>query len=76
MKFKIDKDIPIPAEAPLGGRGLYPWRTLEIGESFVATADEMNPKYVNRRIYLAKVRTGRRFAFRREAAGVRIWRIE
>lgn len=34
--FKIDRDIPVPADIGRGRRCLYPFQDMRVGDSFVA----------------------------------------
>lgn len=63
-KVIIDKGVPIPAH----GRSKYPWRTMDIGDSFIipkltvsmgAVNDRYHPKY---------------FIVRKCDDGYRVWR--
>lgn len=73
----IESHIPIPPSS--GGRPpAYPWRLMEIGQSFKITCEgEAKEKVWNsiqscrRR---AQDRTGRKFLMRSVAGGIRIWR--
>jgi hypothetical protein len=68
--FKIEKKVPIPARTTTQK---YPFRDMEVGDSFVATDGgksvlvaasaftRRNPEY--------------RFTTRKEGDGIRIWRI-
>jgi len=73
---KVDKNIPLPAEYPGGRPEMYPWRTMDIGDSFFVEGDVISPDRISRRIYQANRRTERKFTWRREEAGSRVWRIE
>lgn len=75
MKYKIDKNIPMPeAHRPLAGN--FPFADMEVGDSFVFS--RAKPQTVG---YLAAV-FGRRqnprmkFKIIKTAAGYRCWRIE
>lgn len=78
--IEIDRDVPLPAGAPAaGGRPeIYPWRKMEVGDSFLYPMGTDAPKVVSRvaakRAHDAGRRSGRKFSCRREAGGVRIWR--
>lgn len=75
-EFKIDKGIPLPPPAKGGRNGKYPWREMEVGDSFFmpGAARSGAPQY------LAGQRTGFRFSSRgvieNGVKGRRIWRIE
>lgn len=71
--IKIDKNVPIPnIEGITGAKSIYPWRLMEIGDSFFI---EKPPKYAGHMAYDAGRRTGRKFANRKAGNGTRIWRI-
>ncbi len=69
-KINIDKDIPIP---PLRKwEGIYPWREMEVGDSFVSNRalNSVNPP-------LQLKALGWRFVKRTMPDGtVRVWRIK
>jgi hypothetical protein len=73
--FKIDKDVPMPAVSAGGRREIYPWRTMEIGDSFLVTDDQIPPKHVSRRAWQASKSTGHKFVTRTMDGGVRVWRV-
>jgi len=74
-QIKIDSDIPLEANYNNGRPEKYPWRKMEIGESFFVLPDMMTPKRASTHAWEASLRTGRKFACRRQEGGVRIWRI-
>lgn len=69
-KVRIDKNIPIPRS-----RGKYPFREMEVGDSFLC------PKGSEKTIYSAAGQAttrikGRRFIVRKTEDGFRVWRVE
>ena len=90
-KITVDKDFPIPENAGNKGRPLlYPWKEMEIGDSFFVPLDMMNEVKKNKTIIQLRgqlantaYRYGQRhdkiFATRQEGdahnKGVRVWRI-
>lgn len=76
---KIDKGIPLPPRRRGGGAGrtgrapIYPWREMEIGDSFFLP--DIEPHLISSLAAGAAQRTGRKFATRIEGDGVRVWRI-
>lgn len=53
----------------------YPWRTLQIGESFFVHENVANQHAVRCNAYQSGQRLGRRFSVRRQGAGVIIIRL-
>lgn len=73
-EVKIDKNIPFPKG--IEGRGKkskYPWKELNVGESFVYGGDVINAQaaatYYNNK-------TGNIFRARAHNGGVRVWRTK
>ena len=70
-EFKIEKGVPVPPRN--GGRGApekYPFSSMEVGDSFLA------PEKAQSSTQSAGKRLGMKFTSRKEADGVRIWRVE
>lgn len=69
----IEKGVPIPRGR--GGKPRYPWKAMEVGDSFVAPSDvSERAVYVN--ATLAGKSLGRRFSCRKLPCGsVRVWRV-
>ena len=68
--FKIDKGIPVP---PKRGRvPKYPWREMEVGNSFFVPGMKIGA--AGSRAASAKKATGWTFRCRSEDGGVRFWR--
>lgn len=79
MSYKIEKNIPIPADAlTASGRTKYPFADMEIGDSFVVAGKEKMASTVNS----AARRLGFKFVSKPErddegtVIGVRVWRVE
>jgi len=68
--IQIDKKIPPPEEKK---RNFYPYKSMEIGESFFVPEVETR-LMCNNNNRVAKA-TGKKFVARREGNGVRVWRI-
>lgn len=66
--MKIDRNIPIPEVQ----KCIYPWKTLEVGDSFLMPGP---PKNVNSSVSAAGRRYGRKFSYRKTAEGMRVWRV-
>jgi hypothetical protein len=70
--FKISKDIPAPSRRRFH---LYPFQTLEVGESFfvpngyIQLAGSANTRYAPKR-FTARTRT------EEGVKGIRVWRID
>lgn len=71
-EFKIDKNVPMPKGVRGPGKTKYPWREMEVGDSFLLPASLASRGIVgasNNRY------APRRFAIRKTPEGYRIWRI-
>jgi hypothetical protein len=71
--IEIEKGIPIPPQRPWGHETIYPWRTMEIGDSFFISGKPM--KQAGSLAAKAAARTGQKFTLRTVDGGVRVWRI-
>ena len=67
----IDRDVPLPEGAGRGGPPKYPFRKMEIGDSFEAP----NSASLVRSAHAFGSRNGRKFATRRHGDQVRVWRV-
>ncbi len=69
---KIDKSVPIPQGR--SSHSKYPWRELQVGDSFFVKDKEASDLSG----YFAPLRRkyGLRFVSRTVDGGVRIWRVE
>lgn len=77
--FEIEHDIPIPSPIREGKPPVYPWRKMEIGDSFLVPLDSYSRKAHSRlstALSQAGRRSGRKFCTRRVEGGIRVWRIE
>jgi predicted signal transduction protein with EAL and GGDEF domain len=70
--IKIEKDIPLPVRNG-GPQRLYPFKEMEIGDSFLAPIKQSAASGHARRASLA---LGRKFTTATVQGGTRIWRIE
>jgi hypothetical protein len=71
-KVKIDKGLPMP-DSVLGRPHKFPWREMEVSDSFVIKAQQYvsvraNMTYRNRKY------KDRHFVIRKHKDGYRIWR--
>lgn len=71
--YEIEKGVPMPEMKNVGYRSKYPWKAMEIGDSFFIPA----PAPVALRGNLCKValQTGKRFTARDAGNGFRVWRV-
>lgn len=67
---KIERGIPVPS---IDARVRWPWKRLEVGDSFLAEGKKMKgfQPYVSR----AGTVIGRKFICRSVEGGVRVWRV-
>lgn len=74
--FEIRKNVPVPPAGKAGGRSAkYPFRNMEVGDSFEATMSDAEAKQVQRAATSYARRNGVKFTTRRSATGVGVWRI-
>lgn len=69
MSYKIETNVPIPTSK----RNKYPWRALEIGDSFFVP-DRPNTTMSGVCTAMGRV-LGKRFISRPEGTGARVWRV-
>jgi hypothetical protein len=70
--FQIEKDVPLPeARQPASS---YPFRLMEVGDSFMVTDEEV-AKRARASAYMTSKRMGAKFACRTVADGWRFWRV-
>lgn len=82
--FKIESGIPLPSprRARLGGKwGTLPFAKLEVGQSFLVPAKDMEQKKKTRDSLSSTCATqgkklDRRFVTRIMDDGIRVWRVE
>lgn len=73
----IETGIPIPP--PGNGKGRvprYPLRSMQVGDSFLVTDPSVSQTRLGSRLANFGKETGRKFAQRRTAEGIRVWRVE
>ena len=68
--FDIEKEVPIPAGS--GGLGKYPWRKMEVGDSFLVPRSQMSREGYRP---VPPTSLGIKVSIRKEGDGVRVWRI-
>ena len=79
--FKIEKNVPPPAPkepvAPPSGKPgrpmEYPWGLMEPGDSVLLAGKVMVPS--SSIALWRKKHPGQQFRFRKEAGGIRVWRV-
>ena len=78
MTITVDKGVALPNFLPGAGRGRFPFRALEVGDSFyVPFGDDMAKvrSVVSNAIAAFKLRNRPKdFTSRRDETGVRVWR--
>ena len=71
--IEIDKNIPVPLYSGRGGPAKYPWRQMDVGDSFFVANIKANT--VSAAARLVGKRMGASFTVRKVDGGVRAWRI-
>jgi len=71
-EYKIEKDVPLP-EAYQGGRKtIYPYASMEVGDSFFVP--NTTQRQISGSVQTYQKLHGVKFATRKDGDGVRIWR--
>ena len=73
MKFKIDKNIPMPAIKH--GNAKYPFDEMEVGDSILVKGVAA-ARSCKQAAYKYGKQNGKKFAARAAANGARIWRTQ
>lgn len=74
--YKIDKKkIPLPPDSSGGGVTKYPFREMEIGDSFLIPRNEMNEN-TRMNIYGLAAKKNIKVSTRISEEGLRVWRIK
>lgn len=71
--YKIDKNIPIPSKYSKGIKTKYPWRELEVGDSFFVE-NRTSTQMINTSKNTSK-NSGHKYVCRKEGNGCRVWRV-
>jgi hypothetical protein len=71
---KVDKNIPIPAAKPGHGNTRYPWRTMEVGDSFLFRSKTKQNSYSQVSVHNGKLHP-KRFVTKTTPEGYRCWRV-
>ena len=79
--FAVEKGIPAPDYRTFENRRYYPWKDMEVGDSFYVPArtDEGVTKLqvaTSSTAIGAGKRLKTRYTVRQEGEGVRVWRVE
>ena len=70
-EIKVEHNVP----APLRVRHPYPWREMQVGDSFLFPANVSNAYQCVRDWSCSVVWPGRKYIARKTAEGIRCWRI-
>jgi hypothetical protein len=80
VEFNVERGVPIP---PKGyGKNIYPWRSMETGDSFMVPCPAISKETERLFNTLTKcannhrLKTGKRFTMRRVMEGIRVWRTK
>lgn len=77
--MKIEKNIPVTLPA-IGRHAKYPFAKMEVGDSVYIECKARGVHVTGERARVAAavygLRTGKKFIYRKEKTGVRIWRID
>lgn len=80
--FKVDKDVPIPeSRGRRWGTSIYPFRDMEVGDSFFVPTESGQEVVMGKRIASAGTNRALRkdgifFTVRKVEGGVRCWRAK
>ncbi len=69
--FEIEKNVPPPRNTA-GVPAKYPWREMEIGDSFFVPENKAPKKM---QTYRMGKELGRKFSYASVEGGIRVWRI-
>jgi hypothetical protein len=72
--IKIDKGILLPARSCKGRPAKYPWRQMDVGDSFFVEARKSSD--FGGAINHARKTTGYEFISRSVDGGLRVWRVK
>jgi hypothetical protein len=74
--IQIDKNVPLPAPKRGVGSAKYPWRLLEVGDSFLFSGANKHGKSASAQAIRAGRVLGRKFTVRKMDDGsYRCWRV-
>jgi hypothetical protein len=74
--YEIEKNVPMPSNH--GPKPAYPWRTMEVGDSFFVAVDKNSQRHrsICAQSSMAGKQLDRQFTTRWVDGGVRIWRTK
>lgn len=73
--IKIEKNVPLPIRVRRGGRKtLYPWDVMDVNDSFVFPKTTKKATASSLAYRTGKI-SGKKFAIRDVAEGIRCWRL-
>ncbi len=76
MMYRIERNVPIPPKSQNGGRKrLYPFANMQVSDSIFVCGKNDGKKVMGSARAHGKAH-GKRFIYRAEGDGVRIWRVE
>ena len=70
----VDKKVPLPPPRTGEQNHVYPWRTMEVGDSFAVPTDKMIANFRHGASLAGRINQ-RRFSVRQTPDGYRCWRI-
>jgi len=75
--FAIEKGIPVPASRQFGTATKYPFRSMDVGDSFAVpvNGDKKTQVRVAVSARIAGKRVNKQFVTRRSGEVVRVWRV-
>ena len=68
-----DSGVPIPHGIQKGRPAKYPWRTMQVGESFLAPHIPL--RSMRGMAHRSQLTTGYKYECRAEETGTRVWRM-
>jgi hypothetical protein len=77
--YQIEKGIEVPAKKIFVGKSVYPFATMEVGDSFFVPQVDGKPKTdgsLRSSARQAAKKFGFKFTVRRVDGGFRCWRVE
>lgn len=75
-QFEIEDGIPVAPRASGPRTGKYPFRTMEVNQSFLVPADVKAATIRSAIGAFNKKNKDRKFAVRTTESGTRVWRVE
>lgn len=72
--YVIEKNVPLVQKSGAGRKPKYPFRQMEVGDSFVVRGGNLKTMRTTARI--AGLKLGWTFKSQEQEGGVRVWRTE